>query len=130
METLRHLVVLIHLVGFALLFGAWAVEAVNGHRGITRLMNWGLAVAGLAGLILAAPWGIEYELNYVKLGVKLVILVDHRRAPRDRRGAPAQERLGAARDLLVDRRADAGQRGDRPALALTVRTRKLPKAGP
>jgi len=75
METLRHLVVLIHLVGFALLFGAWAVEAVNGKRGITRLMNWGLAVAGLAGLILAAPWGIEYELNYVKIGVKLVILV-------------------------------------------------------
>ena len=40
-----------------------------------RLMNWGLAIAGLAGLILAAPWGIEYELNYVKIGVKLVILV-------------------------------------------------------
>ena len=75
METLRHLVVLIHLVGFALLFGAWAVEAVNGHRGITRLMNWGLAVAGLAGLILAAPWGIEYDLNYAKIGTKLVILV-------------------------------------------------------
>jgi hypothetical protein len=75
METLRHLVVLLHLVGFALLFGAWAVEAVGGHRGITRLMSWGLAVAGLAGLILAAPWGIEYELNYVKIGVKLVILV-------------------------------------------------------
>ena len=29
MEFLRHLVVLVHLVGFALLFGAWAVEAAN-----------------------------------------------------------------------------------------------------
>ncbi|MHC3000215.1 Fe-S protein [Microbacterium sp. HJ5] len=75
MEFLRHLVLLFHLVGFAILFGAWVVELVNGHRGITRLMNWGLAIAGLAGLILAAPWGIDYELNYAKIGTKLVILV-------------------------------------------------------
>src|SRR6478609_10766897 len=69
MEFLRHLVL------FAILFGAWVVELVNGHRGVTRLMNWGLAIAGLAGLILAAPWGIDYDLNYAKIGVKLVILV-------------------------------------------------------
>ncbi len=75
MEFLRHLVVLVHLIGFAILFGAWIVEAVNGHRGITRLMDWGLAIAGLAGLILAAPWGIDGELNYVKIGVKLVVLL-------------------------------------------------------
>ena len=35
MEFLRHFVVLIHLVGFALLFGAWAVEAVTTDQGIT-----------------------------------------------------------------------------------------------
>ncbi|MCW3493683.1 Fe-S protein [Microbacterium sp. SSM24] len=75
MEFLRHLVLLIHLVGFAILFGAWVVELVNGHRGITRLMNWGLAIAGIAGIILAAPWAIDYELNYVKIGVKLAILL-------------------------------------------------------
>ncbi len=75
MEFLRHLVLLFHLVGFAILFGAWVVEVVNGHRGVTRLMNWGLAIAAVAGLILAAPWGIDYELNYVKIGVKLVILI-------------------------------------------------------
>lgn len=75
MEILRHVVVLVHLVGFALLFGAWAVEAVNGRHRITRLMHWGLAVAAVAGLALAAPWGIDYSLNYVKLGVKLAILV-------------------------------------------------------
>ena len=38
-------------------------------------MNMGLAIAAVAGLILAAPWGIYYELNYVKIGVKLVILL-------------------------------------------------------
>ncbi|GAA1059927.1 Fe-S protein [Agromyces bracchium] len=75
MEFLRHLVVLIHLVGFAVLFGAWVVELVNGKRGITRVMHWGLAIAGVAGLALAAPWGIEYDLDYAKIGTKLVILV-------------------------------------------------------
>ena len=75
MEILRHVVVLIHLVGFAILFGAWVVEVVNRRQRVTPLMNWGLAIAGLAGLILAAPWGIEYDLNYTKLGVKLVILI-------------------------------------------------------
>jgi hypothetical protein len=75
MEFLRHLVLLFHLVGFAILFGAWVVELVNGHRGVTRLMEWGLAIAGLAGLILAAPWGIDYELNYAKIGLKLLILL-------------------------------------------------------
>ena len=75
METLRHVVVLIHLVGFALLFGAWAVEAYNRRLQVTPLMQWGLGIAAIAGLVLAAPWGISYELNYVKLGVKLLILL-------------------------------------------------------
>ena len=75
METLRHVVVLVHLVGFAVLFGAWVVEAVNRRRRVTPLMNWGLAIAGVAGLILAAPWGIDDDLNYTKIGVKLVILI-------------------------------------------------------
>jgi len=75
MEILRHVVVLVHLTGFAILFGAWVVELVNGRRQVTALMNWGLAIAGLAGLLLAAPWGISYDLNYVKLGVKFAILI-------------------------------------------------------
>ena len=75
METLRHVVLLVHLSGFAILFGAWVVEVVNRRRQVTRLMEWGLAIAGVAGLALAAPWGIEYDLNYVKIGVKLVVLL-------------------------------------------------------
>lgn len=75
MEILRHVVVLVHLVGFAVLFGAWVNEAVHRRVHFTRLMNWGLLIAAVAGIILAAPFGIEWELNYVKLGVKLVILV-------------------------------------------------------
>jgi hypothetical protein len=75
MEILRHVVVLIHLVGFAILFGTWVVEVVNRRHRVVPLMNWGLAIAGLAGLILAAPWGTDGDLNYTKLGVKLVVLI-------------------------------------------------------
>ncbi|MEN2738101.1 Fe-S protein [Microbacterium sp. X-17] len=75
MEILRGIVVLIHLVGFAILFGSWVVEVVSRRRSLTRLMAWGLTIAGAAGLILAAPWGLTEPLNYIKLGTKLLILV-------------------------------------------------------
>lgn len=75
MEILRHIVVFVHITGFAILFGAWAAQAWGGKRQITGLMNVGLAIAAVAGLVLAAPWGIEYDLNYVKIGVKLVVLL-------------------------------------------------------
>lgn len=74
MEILRHAVVLVHLVGFAVLFGAWVVEAV-GRRRLTRIMTWGMVIAAVAGLALAAPWGISYEPNYIKIGTKLVVLL-------------------------------------------------------
>jgi hypothetical protein len=75
METLRHIVLFVHLIGFAVLFGAWAVQAFGGKREFTRLMSVGMAIAAVAGLALAAPWGISYELNYVKIGVKLLLLL-------------------------------------------------------
>lgn len=75
METLRHVVVFVHLIGFAVLFGAWAVQAFGGKRAFTRLMTLGMTIAAIAGLALAAPWGVSYELNYVKIGVKLAILL-------------------------------------------------------
>jgi len=74
MEILRHAVVLVHLVGFAVLFGAWVVEAA-GKRGITRLMHWGLGIALTAGLVLSAPWGLDHDLNYTKIGIKIVVLI-------------------------------------------------------
>ena len=78
MEFLREIVVLIHIIGFAVLFGSWAVQAFGGQRRFTGLMNVGLVIAALAGLALAAPWGITWEPGasfYIKIGVKLVILV-------------------------------------------------------
>lgn len=75
MEILRHVVVYLHIIAFAVLFGSWLVEAVGRRVQFTRLMSWGMALAALTGLALAAPWGISYDLNYVKLGVKLVVLL-------------------------------------------------------
>ncbi len=77
METLRHIVLFVHLIGFATLFGAWAVEAFGGKKQITRLMHIGVTIAAVAGLALAAPWGLPegVEMNYAKIGTKLIILL-------------------------------------------------------
>ena len=75
MEFLRHAVILVHLIGFAVLFGSWVVAADSSPRRFTRVMDWGLALAAVAGLALAAPWGTDGDLDYVKIAVKLVVLL-------------------------------------------------------
>lgn len=77
MDTLRHIVLFVHLIGFALLFGSWAVQAFGGKRRFTGLMTVGMTIAAVAGLALAAPWGLPagVSMNYAKLGTKLVILL-------------------------------------------------------
>ena len=48
METLRHVVLFVHLIGFAVLFGAWAVQAFGGKREFTLLMTIGMTIASAA----------------------------------------------------------------------------------
>ncbi len=75
MELLRDVVVLLHIVGFAVTFGAWAAEAAAKRFRFTRIMDYGLLLSLLTGLALAAPWPAGIDLNYPKIGVKLVILI-------------------------------------------------------
>ena len=75
MEVLRSVVVLLHLVGFAVTFGAWVAEAAARRYTTTRVMDYGLLVSLLTGLALAAPWPAGIDLNYPKIGAKLVILI-------------------------------------------------------
>ncbi|MFI5509148.1 Fe-S protein [Mycobacterium sp. NPDC051804] len=75
MELLRDVVVLLHIVGFAVTFGAWTTEAVAKRFRFTRVMDYGLLLSLLTGLALAAPWPAGIELNYPKIGIKLVILI-------------------------------------------------------
>ena len=74
MELLRNVVVLLHLVGFAVLFGAWVAEAAARRFRFTPVMNYGILISFLTGVALAAPWPAQ-EVNYPKVGVKLVILL-------------------------------------------------------
>ncbi len=66
---------MVHLIGFATLFGAWVTEFVSRQFRVSRVMDYGLLVSLLTGLALAAPWPAGIELNYPKLGIKLVLLV-------------------------------------------------------
>lgn len=75
MELLRNVVVLGHLIGFAVMFGAWVAEAAARRFIFTPVMNFGLLLSFLTGVALAAPWPAGIEINYPKVGVKLVILV-------------------------------------------------------
>ena len=75
MELLRNVVVLLHIVAFAVTFGAWIAEAAAKRFRTTRVMDYGLLLSLLTGLALAARWPAGIELNYPKIAVKLVILV-------------------------------------------------------
>ena len=69
MELLRHVVVLLHIVGFAVTFGAWTAEAAARRFRTTRLMDYGLLLSLITGLALAAPWPAGIDLNYPKIGI-------------------------------------------------------------
>ena len=66
---------LLHIVGFAVTFGAWVTQAASRQFRTTRTMDYGLLVSLLTGLALAAPWPAGVDLNYPKIAVKLGILV-------------------------------------------------------
>lgn len=75
MELLRHVIVLVHIVGFAVTFGAWTGEAAARRFQVTRIMDYGLLLSLATGLALAAPWPAGIILNYPKIGLKLALLV-------------------------------------------------------
>lgn len=75
MEVLRLILRYLHLVGFALLLGAYAVQWVSGHRRVSVIMRAGLATMLTTGLLLAIPFPADVYLDYVKLAVKLGIAV-------------------------------------------------------
>lgn len=74
-EVLRHVIVLLHIVGFAVTFGALVSEAAARRFELTKVMDYGVVLSLLTGLALAAPWPADVVLNYPKIGTKLVILV-------------------------------------------------------
>jgi len=73
LSLLREFLVLVHLVGFALLLGGWAAQAVRRRYVTTTLFRTGLGVMIASGLLLAIPFPSGVHLDYFKLGVKLVV---------------------------------------------------------
>ncbi|WP_243056783.1 hypothetical protein [Nocardioides sp. SR21] len=80
MEFLRHLLLVIHLLGFAALFGGLLVQARTPEKSVNALMRDGAGTAFLAGLALVGVIEADDgDVNHTKIAVKgviaLVILV-------------------------------------------------------
>ncbi|ROZ93752.1 Fe-S protein [Gordonia sp. OPL2] len=75
MDTVRDMVVLVHIVGFAITFGALTSEAAARRFRFTRVMDYGLLLSLLTGIALSAPWPAGIDLNHAKIAVKLALLV-------------------------------------------------------
>jgi hypothetical protein len=75
MTLLRSILVLVHLVGFAMLLGGFLAQYLAGRFEISVLMRIGLGAAIGSGLLLAIPFPSDVELNSAKLAVKLGIAV-------------------------------------------------------
>ncbi len=74
METVRLILLFLHLLGFAALFGGLVVQAKDGEKRVNGAMRDGAGTAFLAGLglvgVLEAGDG---AVDHVKIGVKLVV---------------------------------------------------------
>lgn len=74
MEILRHLLLVVHMLGFAALIGGLLVQARSPEKTVNALMRDGAGTAFLAGLLLVGV--IEADdgtLNHTKIAVKGVI---------------------------------------------------------
>ena len=80
METVRLVLLVIHILGFAALFGGLVVQAREPQKSVNAAMRDGAGTAFLAGLLLVGVLEAgDGDVNHAKIGVKfaigLVILV-------------------------------------------------------
>ena len=80
METVRLVLLVIHILGFAALFGGLVVQAREPQKSVNGAMRDGAGTAFLAGLLLVGVIEAgDGDLDHAKIGVKfaigLVILV-------------------------------------------------------
>ncbi|HZE39387.1 MAG TPA: hypothetical protein VE172_11310 [Stackebrandtia sp.] len=73
MNVLRLIFLFAHLLGFAMLFGGWLTAYLSRRLVMNPAMLAGTATQIVSGLILAAPWPRDHDLNMVKIGIKLVL---------------------------------------------------------
>ena len=74
METLRLVLLVLHLLGFAALFGGLVVQARTPEKVVNAAMRDGSGTAFLAGLLLVGVLeAAEPEVDHAKIGVKFAI---------------------------------------------------------
>ncbi|GAA3545348.1 hypothetical protein [Nocardioides daeguensis] len=74
METLRLILLILHILGFSALIGGLLAQAGPGEKKVTGVMRDGIGTAFLAGLLLVGVLeGGDDPVNHAKVGVKLTI---------------------------------------------------------
>ena len=74
METVRLVLLIIHLLGFAALFGGLVVQAGSPEKSVNAAMRDGVGTAFVAGLALVGVLEAgDHDVNNAKVGVKLTI---------------------------------------------------------
>lgn len=74
MEILRLVLLFLHLLGFAALFGGLVVQARDSDKTVNAAMRDGVGTAFLAGLLLVGVLEAgDDPVNHAKIGVKFVI---------------------------------------------------------
>lgn len=75
MEILRHVLLVIHLLGFAALFGGLFIQMSSATKSVNSAMRDGAGTAFVAGLLLVGVLeGTDgVEVNHMKVGIKLLI---------------------------------------------------------
>jgi len=74
MEIFRLVLLFVHVLGFAALFGGLVVQAKNSEKSVNAAMRDGVGAAFLAGLLLVGVLEAgDDPVNQAKIGVKFVI---------------------------------------------------------
>ena len=74
METVRLVLLVIHILGFAALFGGLVVQAREPQKSVNAAMRDGAGTAFLAGLLLVGVLEAgDGDVNHAKIGVKFAI---------------------------------------------------------
>ncbi|WP_372728907.1 hypothetical protein [Nocardioides sp.] len=80
METLRHVLLIVHLLGFAALFGGLVVQSRVSEKVVNAAMRDGIGTAFVVGLLLvgvleAGDGPVDHTKVGVKFAIGLVILI-------------------------------------------------------
>lgn len=74
MEFLRHLVLFIHILGFAALLGGMVVQLREPQKRVNPAMRDGIGTAFVAGLLAVGVLEADdADVNHMKIGVKLLV---------------------------------------------------------